>query len=83
MKRMRGDVEAGELLVTHLNRRVVVPRVERGFHPEARPGAGVGNQIHDDLLTRQWASPPILADETEQAMFDLVPLARPWREWQT
>jgi hypothetical protein len=36
---------------------------------------GPANQIDDDLVADQWTTAPVHADEREQSMLDLVPLA--------
>jgi len=37
-------------------------------------------QLDDHLVTDQWATTPVHRDEREQAVLDLVPLARARRE---
>ena len=51
----------------------------------ARPvtvGCG-GNELDYDFMVDKRLAPPVLADEREEPMFDLVPLARVWGKWQT
>ena len=38
-------------------------------------GPGVGNQMDDGLIADQRSCPPVLGDEGEHAVFDLIPLA--------
>ena len=76
MKVVRGDLDASEVLVGDLNRGVVRVGVERGFHEEASARGGRGDQIDDGLMADEGFAPPVLRDETEQPMLDLVPFAR-------
>src|ERR1035437_5897143 len=39
-----------------------------------------GNEVDDHFQTGERLSPPVLTDEGEQAVFDLVPLARAGRK---
>ena len=50
-------------------------RIETAFHFQSCLGRGRRNQVDDDFVADQWFATPVLADEREQAMFDLVPLA--------
>ena len=43
-------------------------------------GPGVGDQVDDRGVGQQGPATPVLADEREQPMFDLVPLARSRRQ---
>src|SRR6266705_3156876 len=74
------ELNARERRVVHLNRLLVASGVERRFHDEARARAGVRDQVDDHLMARQRLPAPVLRDEAEEAMLDLVPLAGPWRE---
>jgi Endosomal/lysosomal potassium channel TMEM175 len=49
--------------------------IELAFHGETGLRRGGSDQINDDLVTDQRRAPPVLADEREQAVFDLIPLA--------
>src|SRR5579859_5532566 len=46
----------------------------------AGPGRGRRDELDDDLVADEGLAPPVLADRAEQAVLDLVPLARPGRE---
>ena len=54
--------------------------VELGVDVEAGAGAGGGDQADDDLVADERFAAPVLADEREEAMLDLVPLAGAGRE---
>src|SRR5215831_12412052 len=60
-----GDFDAGWITVW----------IETTLHGQARFGGRGGNQVDYDLMADQGLAPPILTDEREQPMFDLVPLA--------
>src|SRR5882672_6783545 len=47
---------------------------------QARLGCSGGDELDDDLVADQGARLPILADEGEEAVLDLVPLAGAGRE---
>src|SRR5260370_15439140 len=50
------------------------------YKTRARGGGGGCNTVDDGLIPDGRFRPPVLADEREQPMFDLVPLARARRE---
>ena len=72
--------EFGHLLVGNLDPRRVEIQVKVAFNGQACLGRSSGNEVDDDLMTDQRLSPPVLADEREQSVFDLVPLAGARRE---
>ena len=49
-------------------------------HREAGVGRGGGDQLDDDLVADQRLAAPVLGDEGEQAVLDLVPFAGAGRE---
>ena len=54
--------------------------VQTRAHPKARGGRRRGNELHDDFVGDEGLAPPVLADEREEAVFDLVPFAGAGRE---
>ena len=68
------DVEACHLLVSHLDRFRIAPRVQHAVHYQPACRCGRGNQIYDGRMADERAASPILGDVAEQAMLDLVPL---------
>src|SRR5262249_47307714 len=48
---------------------------ERGAHRQSGLGSCTCDEVHDDLVRGKRAAAPVLGDETEQAVLDLVPLA--------
>src|SRR3954451_4830057 len=69
-----------ELLVTDLDRDFVMIGVQGSLHDQARARRGTGDQADDRLEAEQRPATPVLRDEAEQPVLDLVPLAGPWWE---
>ena len=80
MERVSSKSEFGHLLVGNLDPCRVDIRVKAAFHGQTCLGSGGGNEVDDDFMTDQRFAPPVLADEREQSVFDLVPLAGARRE---
>ena len=72
--------QPGEFRVADLDRGLVVVGVQGGLDDQTRARRGVGDEADDRLMADQRPPAPVLRDETEQAMFDLVPLAGARRE---
>ncbi len=64
-----------EFIVSDLDPGFVLPRIQGGANDEARLRGCTCDQIHNDLVAGERTPAPVLGDETEQPMFDLVPLA--------
>jgi len=74
------QLEFGHLLIGHFEPRLVDVGVDFAFHGESGLCGGGGDQVDDDLMTDQRLATPVLADEREQTVFDLVPFAGPrWK----
>src|SRR5262249_60143452 len=73
----RADLHGSQFLVRDLDPGGVRVAVEFRLHPQARFRPGVRDQIDDDLVAGQRTATPVDGDLTEQAVLDLVPLARP------
>src|SRR6266511_2515093 len=58
----------------------ILPAIDLRSNAEARPIARGGNQTDDGGETHQRLPAPVHRDMREEAMFYLVPLARPWWE---
>jgi hypothetical protein len=67
------DIDFREFLVGHLHSGRIGFCVDLGMDQESGSGGCGGDEVHDDLVTDQGFAAPVLADEGEQAMFDLVP----------
>ena len=75
LKRMAMKREGLHLGARYLDTGRVGALVEFSFDPKASSGAGVANQIDNDLKATQRFTPLILGDVAEQPMLNLVPLA--------
>src|SRR4030042_2091182 len=58
----------------------IMLRVEHATNLQAGRRARVRDQVDDRGMGQQRPTPPALADEREQAMLDLIPLAGPRRQ---
>ena len=77
------DIDLRELLVGHLHSGRIGFCVDLGMDQEPGSCGGGGNEVDYNLMTDQGLAAPVLADEGEQAMFDLVPFAGARGRWQT
>ena len=73
------DVHRRQFFVAHLDFRRVAFLVEFSVNLKSSGGAYCSDQIHDDLQRLQRNATPFSGAVTEQAVFDLVPLARAGR----
>ena len=65
-----------QLLVAHFDFGVVPVGVQGGLDGQTRLCGGAGNQVDNRLMADQGGSAPVLSNETEEPVLDLVPLAR-------
>jgi len=77
---VRGNFYGGEPGIGDFDSFLIGSIVNRGTDTESLLGSGCSDQIDDDLMAYQWATPPVHADERKQAVFDFVPLAGAGRE---
>jgi hypothetical protein len=80
MKVMGFQSQTGQLFVADFDFGFIMIRVQRGFDDQTTASRGAGDQIDDGLMTHQGAASPVLCDETEQTMLNLVPFARAGRK---
>ena len=80
MKRIECQSESGQLLVGDLDGGFVGVFVDRSLDDETCFRRGCGHQVDNDLMAHQGTATPVVGDETEEAMLNLVPLARAWRK---
>lgn len=73
-------MNALEFVVAYYDSGFVFGIVEGGVDSQAGFGGSMTDQFDNRLVTRQRTTPPVFGDETEQSMFDLVPLAGSRRE---
>src|SRR5664279_2971427 len=67
--------DLSQLGIGHLDAGRVGAFVQFRMNPEPCSGSRSGDQVDDDLQTDQGLATPVLRDEGEQSMLDLVPLA--------
>jgi hypothetical protein len=75
MRFCANDPKFGKLFVTDRNASFVLPWVERCAYRQSGLGRCTCDEIDDDLLRGKRATAPVLGDETEQPVLDLVPFA--------
>ena len=73
-------LEFGHLLVGNLEALQIDIGVDLAFHGQAGRRCGCGDEVDDDLMADEWLATPVLADEREETVFYLVPLAGARRE---
>ena len=73
MKLVRCDVDGGHLVVGDLYSRRILIGIDTAFHVQAGASGRARDQLHDGLMADQRFSPPVLCDEREQPVFDLIP----------
>ena len=77
MKVVSDDSQLAQLHVGNGNSGFVNSLVEGGANGEASRGRRAGDQIDDGLIAGQRTAAPVLGDEAEESMFDLVPMLVP------
>ena len=71
------DVDRRHFLVADHDALGIDVGVEFAVHLQAGARCRAGDQLDDGLVADQRPGPPVLADEGEQPVLDLVPLAGP------
>src|SRR5579884_545797 len=74
------DDDALEHVVGNRAAGLVRSGVESCAHPQSCLRGGRSDEVHHDFVREQWATPPVPRDVREEAMLDLVPLARARRQ---
>src|SRR6266851_9185359 len=69
------EPERCHLLGRYLTPRLVVTGIEKCLHLQPAPCSSAPDQVHDGLEAHQRPASPVHADEGEEAVLDLVPLA--------
>ena len=80
MERIPFDTEVSDLLVRDLDAQRIEIRIDLRTHLQARLGGGSRDEIDDDLMADQRLASPVLTDEREQPVFDLVPFTGAGRQ---
>src|SRR6516225_3056648 len=74
------QAEAGHLLVRDLDTLWIFAGIDLGTDPQSGLGRGGGDEIDNHLVTHERFAAPVLTDEREQPMLNLVPLAGSGRQ---
>src|SRR5205814_4642120 len=80
VKGVRLDPQTREFGVGDLDLGFIALPVDGGADDQAGACRGAGDETHDRLMAHQGPAAPVVRDETEQPMLDLVPLAGTGRE---
>ncbi len=80
MKCVGYQTQLGHFVIGDFPSGFVSGGIEGGSDLEPLVNTGMGNEINNCRTTDEGASPPVLGDEGEHAVFDLVPLARTGRK---
>src|SRR5882757_4147362 len=80
MELFSAKLEFSHLQVGNLEALLVEIRVDLAFHGEAGRRCSCGDEVDDDLVADEWLTAPVLADEREQTVLDLVPFTGARRE---
>ena len=75
-----GEVYRRHFVVCDFGARRIGCVVDFGFDVGSGSGGGRGNQLDDGLVADQRFAAPVLGDEGEKLVLDLVPLAGPRRQ---
>src|SRR5688500_20279791 len=80
MESMSLEIEGVHVGVGDLNAFRVGICIELAADGEAGFGGGRSDQLDDGLIADERPAAPVLGDEREEAVLDLVPFAGAWRE---
>src|SRR5881296_1487895 len=80
VKGVWSETDGGHLFVANSDFRWVPTTIEDAAHGQARGGSSVGDELDDRGMGKEWLATPVLADEREESMLDLVPFARAGRQ---
>src|SRR6266481_9554909 len=74
------DVDGGHLGIRYDNAAGILAGVEFAAYREAGFGGGGRDQLDDHAMADEWLGAPVLADEGQEAVLALVPLAGAGRQ---
>src|SRR5262245_51356773 len=80
MKAVSLEADGGHLRVGDGDAIGIAAPIDLRSNAETGPAVRRGNQADDGSETDEGCAAPIHGDVREEAMFDFVPLARPWGE---
>src|ERR1022692_3755311 len=75
VERVGAQLDSGKLLLAHLDPFGVLACVQLALNAKAGSCGGSSDQVDDDFMAHQRFAAPVLRDEREQTMLDLVPFA--------
>src|ERR1022692_4105341 len=75
VERVGAQLDSGKLLLVHLDPFGVLACVQLALNAKAGSCGGSSDQVDDDFMAHQRFAAPVLRDEREQMMLDLVPFA--------
>lgn len=70
-----GDVGTDDLLGEDVDALLMGVLVQSAMECKSGLSGGVGNQLDVDLMGQQFGAPPVLGNEREEAILDVVPFA--------
>src|SRR5216684_9011777 len=80
MKVIGDAVDGGEVCVGDGDALGIVAVIEAATNGEAGIGSGGADQLENDLMADERGCPPVLGDEREEPMLDLVPFGGAGRQ---
>ncbi len=80
MKGVWQDGKRSHLFIGHFTTRKIAIGVELALHRQARLGRGRSDQFEDHRVADERLAAPVLTDPGKEAMLNLVPFARSWRQ---
>ena len=80
MKAVAAEIDCRDFLLADFLPYRIGCSVELRPNFQARRSRGRRDKVDNDLVADEGFTPPVLADEGEQPVLDLVPLASAWRK---
>ena len=80
MEIMRSYLYPFHFFVRNLNLGWIFSPIQLRFDLKPRAGSRFSNQLHNNLMTSQGATPPVHTNMGKESMLDLIPFACPGRE---
>jgi len=80
VKLVAANIDLSDFLVRDFGAGWIDAVVQFGVNQQTRLGRCSGNETHDDLVAEKRPPAPVLRDDREKPVLDLVPLAGARRE---
>ena len=74
------DSEVVHFCCTDFDAERILPRIQGRLNLQSLSRGGMTDETDDDFMALERFATPVGGDVTEQAMLDLIPLTRPWRQ---